>query len=770
MNHKQRLFCSLLSLCRTDSGEDGDGGGVAAASPCFPTNDIGLAVDKASRLSDADRVALLKPWQPPPGFRWPFSERKIGDGTRRDYLGPQYVRGLYECFAYSVAKQGLFCKTCVLFGVTEAGGVPVDRLVRSPLQVYARLTGKRGLLTSHMSNHYHIGSMQRAQQFHKQRAAGVTVLDLQDKAAAAERNKNQLALKRILRCIEHLGRLGEPLRGHRDSGVLNVDEQANYQEGNFRATLHLMTECGDSVLREHLTSGCKNATYISPNSQNSLINAIDAVLRRSIADEVRAAEYFTLLADETTDVSGKEQLSICLRYVLNGTVRERLLAFEEAPDLTGAGLAAQLLATLRANGIDISTMVGQGYDGAAAMSGEMNGVQKHVQDACPQACYSHCASHALNLCLVHAAKIREVQATATTMTAVTNFFNESNKRLAILQASIAKKCDESSRTRLKKRSETRWVENQEASEVFRELLPAVVDGLEVVSCGTDRNAVGKATVYLDSVVSPTFRLCLEIICKVLSVTKPLSVKLQTMNQDLLQAVRSVDSCMEVLQSMRDGDTYDKLFNLINEETEDGVKLPRRTGKQTHRSNPPANDAREYFRRSVFLPFVDTCLHQLRERFKSHRSRGVLLCSLLPSVCVGRSFADAQDGVTHYNPFMDASMNEVHAEFLRWQEFWGNVAEEERPDNVLSAMSEAETMGTFPCMKKLLHIYATLHVTTATNERCFSALKYLKNYLRSTMSQHRLNGLALLYLNRDIALNYDDVLEEFGRGNRRLTFK
>ena len=77
---------------------------------------------------------------------------------------------------------------------------------------------------------------------------------------------------------------------------------------------------------------------------------------------------------------------------------------------------------------------------------------------------------------------------------------------------------------------------------------------------------------LDSVVSPTFRLCLEITCKVLSVTKPLSVKLQTMNQDLLQAVRSVDSCMEVLQSMRDGYTYDKLFDLINEETEDGVKL------------------------------------------------------------------------------------------------------------------------------------------------------------------------------------------------------
>ena len=63
----------------------------------------------------------------------------------------------------------------------------------------------------------------------------------------------------------------------------------------------------------------------------------------------------------------------------------------------------------------------------------------------------------------------------------------------------------------------------------------------------------------------------------------------------------------------------------------------------------------------------------------------------------------------------------------------------------------------------------MFVTTASGERSFSALKYLKNYLRSTMGEDRLNGLAHLYINRDINLDYNLVIDEFGRHNRRLNF-
>jgi len=38
-----------------------------------------------------------------------------------------------------------------------------------------------------------------------------------------------------------------------------------------------------------------------------------------------------------------------------------------------------------------------------------------------------------------------------------------------------------------------------------------------------------------------------------------------------------------------------------------------------------------------------------------------------------------------------------------------------------------------------------------------------------MSDSRLNVLALLYVHRDIPLNYDSVIDDIAKGNRRLEF-
>ena len=54
---------------------------------------------------------------------------------------------------------------------------------------------------------------------------------------------------------------------------------------------------------------------------------------------------------------------------------------------------------------------------------------------------------------------------------------------------------------------------------------------------------------------------------------------------------------------------------------------------------------------------------------------------------------------------------------------------------------------FSEVKHLLKIFYTIPVTTATAERSFSALRRLKTFLRSTMSQERLNHTMLLYVHK-----------------------
>ncbi|ELU17192.1 hypothetical protein CAPTEDRAFT_133408, partial [Capitella teleta] len=86
-----------------------------------------------------------------------------------------------------------------------------------------------------------------------------------------------------------------------------------------------------------------------------------------------------------------------------------------------------------------------------------------------------------------------------------------------------------------------------------------------------------------------------------------------------------------------------------------------------------------------------------------------------------------------------------------------------------ALSGARDLSTYPGITILLQILLSLPVTTATGESLFSSLKYIKSYLRSVMGEDRLNGLAHLFINRDIELNYSHVIDEFSQSNRRLNF-
>ena len=68
------------------------------------------------------------------------------------------------------------------------------------------------------------------------------------------------------------------------------------------------------------------------------------------------------------------------------------------------------------------------------------------------------------------------------------------------------------------------------------------------------------------------------------------------------------------------------------------------------------------------------------------------------------------------------------------------------------------------------ILLTILVTVASAERSFSKLKLLKSYLRSTMTQERLNGLTTIALESDALenINYEDIIGDFiSRNTRRM---
>jgi hypothetical protein len=64
---------------------------------------------------------------------------------------------------------------------------------------------------------------------------------------------------------------------------------------------------------------------------------------------------------------------------------------------------------LISHGLNLDMMVGQGYDGAAVMSGHLKGVRTLISQQYTMAHFVHCAAHTLNLVLAHSSEVSMIR-------------------------------------------------------------------------------------------------------------------------------------------------------------------------------------------------------------------------------------------------------------------------------------------------------------------------------------------------------------------------
>ena len=138
--------------------------------------------------------------------------------------------------------------------------------------------------------------------------------------------------------------------------------------------------------------------------------------------QCNSANCFSVIADETTDVSTTEQISLCVRYV-GVDSDEEMCVKESFLGFAGEELAMTIMAKLREYGIVTQAMRGQGYDGAANMSGKFSGVRTRIQTEIPEAYYVHCYAHCLNLAVVKSCQLPIVRNTIDTVKDVSYAFH-----------------------------------------------------------------------------------------------------------------------------------------------------------------------------------------------------------------------------------------------------------------------------------------------------------------------------------------------------------
>ena len=128
-----------------------------------------------------------------------------------------------------------------------------------------------------------------------------------------------------------------------------------------------------------------SATWLCAAFQNEIIHFLANEVRSMIEKELHEAKYFTVLVDETKDISKREQLSIAFRYVCNGKTIERFSRYTLASSLNARSLTEYITAKMLELDLDPRYLVSQCYNGASVMSGCNSAVQALIREKYPQA-------------------------------------------------------------------------------------------------------------------------------------------------------------------------------------------------------------------------------------------------------------------------------------------------------------------------------------------------------------------------------------------------
>ncbi|KAJ8682083.1 hypothetical protein QAD02_017875 [Eretmocerus hayati] len=752
------------------------------------TLDVGNLVGK--RIDDFVRKdLLLNPWVPPKNYRFPFSEHSKNAKVVRRFAGHQHLDS-FHWLAFSHSQQGYFCKYCPFLVNDCLGGyrknVVLGKLVTEPLRSFARLLGRTGDLVRHSELDYHIQAVEAGKKFvQAMKNPEVEILNQIDTYRLEQIRSNRARLMPIIKTLVFCGRQNIPIRGHRDDGGLNPDESVD--EGNFKELLKFRVESGDSILKSHLQQSSSRATYISKTTQNELIDACAQEITSVVIGRAKKAKFVSVIFDETLDISLVSQLTVILRYYLDGKIYEDFVKFvdlfHEAHGLEDHRCKKSDLSELKMTGIKIGTIVRHTLidlgmildfcvaitcDGCSVNISESCGAVSVLKQDCQNAVYSPCYSHKLNLTISKSSSVQAVRNSVATMKETISFFKSSAKRVDPLKALLGRILGDL--------CETRWVERHDGVLQFRENLPKIVETLDVISSWRDSQTAAKARALRLALCDSQFLVALVSLSDILSLTHPLSVLLQKSTIDVVSAESLIKDITTVLERKRERcDTefqtlYEEICEIANQIDVD-LRIPRTCGHQNYRDNHPAPDHVSYFRRSIYIPLIDHVLQDLKSRFSESTSEHYNLFVLLPNTPLREEETQLNTVIsslaTKYYVFFDTSPQQLRRVLKSEIEIWYAKWLREGYEPTFSAVDFLQHCDEdiFPTVHTLLRILVTIPYTAASAERSFSTLKRVKSWLRSTMGESRLVGLALMNVHRDIMLDLERVLDRYASMRR-----
>ena len=292
------------------------------------------------------------------------------------------------------------------------------------------------------------------------------------------------------------------------------------------------------------------------------------------------------------------------------------------------------------------------------------------------------------------------------------------------------------------------------------------DALDEIQKGKDGYAF-KAAGYLNSLQKFSTYFGLKVSHLIFSATEQLSLNLQAKDTTLQEAVQASKLAMQYIERQRNDSAFNLLYSHIVADCKDLTdnpalprqrRLPQRlgTGETAHTFNSP-----ELYFRQQYFEVLDIVGVNSRTGF--NRKGGMPVAAALEKVLL--------DAVTTQTTLTDDSLpsvmgmysKDINIPHLAIQlKMLPDLVRAFNENNPATAIKNVTTLRTlcdiingmpsskamFTEVLTLLWLVLTIRVITATAERTFSTLRRLKTFLRSSMSQPRLNHTMLLHIHKE----------------------
>ena len=502
----------------------------------------------------------------------------------------------------------------------------------------------------------------------------------------------------------------------------------------------------------HLQTWLSDGRYLSPVIVNEQIKLMADNVLRGLLSEIRSVPWFSLLADEASDVNYKEQMCAVIRWVDEAyDIYEDPIGLLQVPRTDSDTLTSGLKDVLVRCILSLSQCRGQAYDGASNMSGHLRGVAAQIKREQPAALHVHCLAHCLNLCLQDAGRIcSHVRDTLELIVELVKLIKYSPKRSSLFQSLKSQVSPDTSD--LRPLCPTRWTVRTGAIGAVISNYSTLCTVLEEVnSTGRDEYAMKAGGILRMLEKFATF-FGLKLCFMVFSSTEQLSRTLQGKDTTIQEAKGAAMLAESRLRRQRNDDAFEKFYELVVTEAQDLTEepvLPRRKRIVEEADCYNHETPKEYFE------LLDIITNEISRRFdqKDFSVVAEIEQSIL-SAGNGQEVIIPEAVQTLYKEDLNMVRLSTHLRMLpdiikSYGEATGTPIKK-----VTNVRTVCQAMNEIPGAKslcseldRLLRLFLTVPVTTASSERTFSAMRRLKNYLRSTMTQERLNHILLLHCHK-----------------------